>query len=89
MSKIISVGPLGVKITSTLGLGAVEHEVSWKRGSASLVFAANEGRLEIDWRLMKDTDVDGFIKLPRTVCDWLQRFQNGDAARRVASQLLS
>lgn len=89
MSKIISVGPLGVKITSTLGLGAVEHEVSWKRGSASLVFAANEGRLEIDWRLMKDTDVDGFIKLPSTVRDWLQRFQNGDAARRVASQLLS
>ena len=87
--QIITTGPLGVTVTSSISLGVVEHEVRWKRGSSSLVFAANEGRLEIGWRLIKETDLDGYINLPRTVCDWLQRFQNGGAARRVESQLLN
>lgn len=90
MSKqIITTGPLGVKVTSSVSLGTVEHEVSWKRGSASLVFAANEGRIEINWRLIRDSDSDSYINLPSTVWDWLERFQNGGGADAVASQLLS
>lgn len=88
-NQIITTGPLGVKVTSSVSLGTVEHEVSWKRGSSSLVFAANEGRIEINWRLIKDSDSDGYIKLPRTVLDWLERFQNGGDADDVASQLLN
>lgn len=87
--QIITTGPLGVRVTSSVSLGTVEHEVSWKRGSASLVFAANEGRVEINWRLIKESDSDGYIKLPRTVCDWLERFQNGGTAETVASQLIN
>ena len=86
---ITSTGPLGVKVTSTASFGNVDHEVSWKRGSSSLVFAANEGRLEINWRLVKDSDSDSYIKLPRTVWSWLENFQNGGSADRVASQLLT
>ena len=86
---VTSTGPLGVKVTSTASFGNVDHEVSWKRGSSSLVFAANEGRLEINWRLVKDSDSDGYIKLPRTVWSWLENFQNGGSADRVASQLLA
>jgi hypothetical protein len=86
-SNIITTGPLGVTVTSTVSFGNVDHEVTWKRGSASLVFAANEGRLQINWRLIKDSDSDGHIKLPRTVWDWLEKFQNGGAADSVAAQL--
>jgi hypothetical protein len=85
--NIITTGPLGVKVTSSVSFGNVDHEVTWKRGSASLVFAANEGRLQINWRLIKDSDLDGHIKLPRTVWDWLEKFQNGGAADSVAAQL--
>jgi hypothetical protein len=84
---VISTGPLGVKVTSTASFGNVDHEVSWKRGSSSLVFAANEGQLEINWRLVKENE-DGHLKLPRTIWDWLERFQNGGEADRIASQLL-
>ena len=86
-SNIITTGPLGVTVTSTVSFGNVDHEVTWKRGSASLVFAANEGRLQINWRLIKDSDSDGHIKLPRTVWDWLEKFQNGGTADSVAAQL--
>lgn len=88
-NQIITTGPLGVRVTSSVSLGTVEHEVSWKRGSASLVFAANEGRVEINWRLIKESDSDGYIKLPRTVWDWLERFQNDGSADTVAAQLLN
>jgi hypothetical protein len=88
-SNIITTGPLGVTVTSTVSFGNVDHEVTWKRGSASLVFAANEGRLQINWRLIKDSDSDGHIKLPRTVWDWLEKFQNGGAADSVAAQLIN
>lgn len=88
-NQIITIGPLGVKVTSSISLGTVDHEVSWKRGSSSLVFAANEGRLEINWRLVKESDSDGYIKLPRTVSDWLEQFQNGGGADTVAAQLLN
>ena len=84
---ITSTGPLGVKVTSTASFGNVDHEVSWKRGSASLVFAANEGKVEINWRLIKENE-DGYINLPRTVWSWLENFQNGGLADRIASQLL-
>ena len=86
-NQIITTGPLGVTVTSSVSFGAVEHEVNWKRGSASLVFAANEGKVEINWRLIKDSDSDSYIKLPRTVWDWLERFQNGGGADTAASQL--
>ncbi len=85
---IITTGPLGVRVTSSLSLGNVEHEVNWKRGSASLVFAANEGRLEINWRLLKE-DEYGYLKLPRTVWSWLENFQNGGKANHIASQLIN
>ena len=88
-NQIITTGPLGVKVTSSVSFGTVEHEVSWKRGSASLVFAANEGQLEINWRLIKDSDSSSYIKLPRTVWDWLERFQNDGGADTVASQLIN
>ncbi len=88
-SNIITTGPLGVTVTSTVSFGNVDHEVTWKRGSASLVFAANEGRLQINWRLIKDSDSDGHIKLPRTVWDWLEKFQNGGAADSIAAQLIN
>ncbi len=87
-TNIVTTGPLGVKVTSTVSLGSVEHEVNWKRGSASLVFAANEGQLEIHWRLIKE-DEDGYLKLPRTVCDWLENFQNGGESDRIAYQLIN
>jgi hypothetical protein len=86
--NIITTGPLGVKVTSSVSFGNVDHEVAWKRGSASLVFAANEGRLQINWRLIKDSDSDSHLKLPRTVWDWLEKFQNGGEADSVASQLI-
>lgn len=86
---IITTGPLGVRIKSSVSLDGVDHEVSWKRGSSSLVFAANEGRLEINWRLVKDSDSDSYIKLPRTVWNWLEQFQNGGGADLVASQLIN
>jgi len=87
--NIITTGPLGVKVTSSVSFGNVNHEVTWKRGSASLVFAANEGRLQINWRLIKDSDSDGHLKLPRTVWNWLEKFQNGGGADSVASQLIN
>jgi hypothetical protein len=87
--NIITMGPLGVKVTSSVSFGNVDHEVTWKRGSASLVFAANEGRLEINWRLIKDSDSDGHLKLPRPVWNWLEKFQNGGGADSVASQLIN
>jgi hypothetical protein len=86
--NIITTGPLGVKVTSSVSFGSVDHEVTWKRGSASLVFAANEGRLQINWRLIKDSDSNSHLKLPRTVWDWLEEFQNGGEADSVASQLI-
>jgi hypothetical protein len=84
---ITSTGPLGVKVTSTASFGNVDHEVSWKRGSSSLVFAANEGKVEINWRLIKESE-DGYLRLPRTVWSWLENFQNGGAADRIAFQLI-
>ena len=84
---ITSTGPLGVKVTSTASFGNVDHEVSWKRGSASLVFAANEGKVEINWRLIKENE-DGYLRLPRTVWSWLENFQNGGAADRIAFELI-
>lgn len=87
--NIITTGPLGVKVTSSVSFGNVDHEVTWKRGSASLIFAANEGRLQINWRLIKDSDSDGHLKLPRTVWNWLEKFQNGGGADSVASQLIN
>ena len=86
-NTIITTGPFGVKVISTVSLNNVDHEVSWKRGSASLVFAANEGKVEINWRLIKE-DEDSHLNLPRTVWSWLENFQNGGSANRVASQLL-
>ncbi len=87
-NQIITTGPLGVRVTSSVSFGAVEHEVNWKRGSASLVFAANEGKVEINWRLIKE-DEDSYLKLPRTVWSWLENFQNGGFAERVASKLIN
>lgn len=86
-ASTIITGPLGVQvITSTDATGHVEREVKWKRGHSSLVFAANEGRLEIHWRLIKDTDVDGCIQLPRTVWHWLQNFQHALYANNQADR---
>jgi len=87
-NQIITTGPLGVRVTSSISLGEIDHEVTWKRGSASLVFAANEGLLEINWRLIKD-DEDGYLKLPKTVQSWLENFQNGGKANHIASQLIN
>lgn len=73
----IITGPLGVVIIITQCFdGRVEREVRWKRGYSSLVFAANQGRLEIAHRLLKDSDADGYISLPNVLQHWLQKMEN-------------